>query len=312
MYTYNDDSSTWNFSYDNDPDISFNTREQVSTYSLVDSGTTEISKRGGLPYTEQPVYYVVHDQTGSKMQYVGASSDRYEYFTKKQIWRFGDYSIFYTFAMWDKKFRNNWKKNWLKKIEAEKASMYINWGRTEVTPTISVPDVDEAFDEIIMVDDILRVSKAINKRENQDMYAKTSTNQAAAVIAMPESETVAQRQYLLNRLYDARCEKGYEFRRVFNMNPVKGPKSLSALVEKIKSGDFELLGSDYSENHEFYSTDSLLDYIRWTKQPADTKGYEEAQKKMEAAEKTATDAIKILDPKDGLKALQDFEYQKFY
>jgi hypothetical protein len=172
------------------------------------------------------------------------------------------------------------------------------------------PSLDDLYEERRQIRAaIWNLNEAINYKTkgNNTMYATSNT----AIVAAAQPESVEQRQYLLNRLYTVREKKRQELHKHFKLNPVKGPTTLKDLVEKLKSGDVDL-PDYYTDEYEFYSVNSLISEIRWTKDKPDQKGYDAAIAKRDEAYNATVDTIKILSPEEGLKALQAFEAMTFH
>lgn len=182
------------------------------------------------------------------------------------------YDYFETFFEWDKRKRKKWKSSGI---------AMLNF----------TPGYNKA-DNILV-------------KENNMHY-----NNATAVIAAAPSETVKQRDYLEARLYDIVDTKRDEMQTFFKIDPVPTPKTLREAIEKLKSGDFTV-DDDRLDRKQYHVYDLFCD-IRWTKEKADRSGYEAALEKMYAARTKVMDSISILDPKEGLAALEAFEAQKFH
>ena len=257
--------------------------EEQDTYTLIPKG-----KRVWIDRNDGPVndFFVEHNQTGNTILWRGTACSNYHEFIDDLMSNDEEdiYDSFETFFEWSPSQKKSWKTKELARIKREHP--YYN------------PEVNElvkAFDDIFSV------------KENNMQY-----NTAVAAIAQQPSEAADQRKYLIRRLSDVEYKKLNEFHTTFKMNPVSGPRTLKDLVEKIKSGDFIMSVDDYDDEKEFYSTSCLVDYIRWSKEKPDSKGYDAAKKALAEAKKNTLDTITIMSPEEGLKALQAFEAQTFH
>lgn len=292
-------------------------------------------------------WIVQHDQSGTTIPYMKKQYALNNYLSKPEVSYKATY--FVTYASWSNTARGNWKRKQeakerpmhittldcipcvnampqpVKQPPIEHSNDYIKW---VLDPYMTWWDVPTLRDELEVINDIIEdddfddecfedhletrrlLTEAIayfNTKGNNKMYATSNT----AIVAAAQPESIDQREYLINRLYTLTTKKRQELHKHFKLNPVKGPKTLKELIEKIKSEDYTLPDC-YSDESEFYSISGLISEIRWSKDKPDQKGYDEASNKLDAAVADVTDTIKILSPEEGLKALKAFETQTFH
>lgn len=222
-------------------------------------------------------YIVEEVYSGQTISWMGASSEHYrdseEYLYEMDYEKF---ELFEEFFSWAKDQRNSWKKRQLKKLQQNPAY---------------------SLDANIPV------------KENNMQYS-TYNNAAVATVVAAETDEAKQRKYLTRRLDDIADQKRGDLYVFFKLDPVASPRTFTEFVDKIKSGDITYEGKDKDMKH--WSMYSLLDSIRWSKDPADHEGYNAATKKLSDERTKVQDTISILSPEEGLKALQAFEAKKFH
>lgn len=127
-----------------------------------------------------------------------------------------------------------------------------------------------------------------------------------------ESNETSKKNHLIRRLEDVYYHKSIDMRKVFNMDPAD-PRSPKELAERLKAGKYTVLKPEDDMSHgniwDFY----WRDYFTWEDpaNPADKKGHEAAQNKMDAAYRSAKDTIVVMDEATGLAALREFEAATF-
>lgn len=136
----------------------------------------------------------------------------------------------------------------------------------------------------------------VAKKGNNTMYTtQTYTNEPSA------------RSHLQSRLYDTREKKNVDLRRFFGLMDDEAPETAEDTIQRIKDGKYILRpASDY------YRT--FRDRIRW-RDPAkqeDEAGYEAAWEVLNKDFQDANDIITVLDVKDGLSALKQFESKTYH
>lgn len=141
------------------------------------------------------------------------------------------------------------------------------------------------------------------KKQETDMTTIAMNVQAA----MPQDSTADnQRRYLLDRLDSIRWNKRHAMEKAFGLEDDDYPQTAEDFLKRIKDGRFKL-----SEENRYCRT--FHDRVRWrdpeTKE--DTEGFEAAKKVMDESVTAAKDQILIMDPKDGLLAMQTFEASEF-
>lgn len=142
--------------------------------------------------------------------------------------------------------------------------------------------------------------------KGKKMYATSNT----AIVAAAQPETVGQRDYLISRLEEVSDKKYDDARTFFKLDPVERPKTLRDLIDQLKSGDYTI--DDDILDKKVYNSVDMLYNVRWTKEKSDQAGFEKASDAIREATIKIRDKIKILDPKEGLAALEAFEAQQFH
>lgn len=149
--------------------------------------------------------------------------------------------------------------------------------------------------------------EAINKKKEETMYANMN--------ATVGDEHAQKRDYLRRRLSDSFDTKRVEARVHFKLD-VEEPKSPKEAVERIKAGLFSFNDDYVKDNGEWKNKGetwrTAVDYISWRTTEADREGYDAFLETLEPAKTKAEDVIRVLDPADGLKALQEFESTTFH
>jgi hypothetical protein len=256
------------------PDDAFDIQTaDMDEYRLIPNG-----KEVRIPTDGEVNTYIVEEvYSGQTISWLGASDEKYvdviDYLCNED---YDKYELFEEFFEWSKSQRNSWKKRQLKKLQQNPAySLDAN------TPV----------------------------KENNMQYA-TYNNAAVATVVAAETDEAKQRKYLTRRLDDIADQKSGDLYVFFKLDPVASPRTFTEFVDKIKSGDITYEGKDKDMKH--WSMYSLLDSIRWSKDPADHEGYNAATKKLSDERTKVQDTISILSPEEGLKALQAFEAKKFH
>lgn len=271
---------------------------EEDTYSLIANGTEVTYTQGyndgaGIRIMS---YLVQHDQSGDTIKWCGRSEDSYYEHYNDERYDYGDHPLenFETFLGWHKRQRKKWKESWLKKLRAE--------------PKVTAMSYDPYYDGPCDCEECmpsLYISPAKKAKKGSTMNTA-----AATIIAQPDTTAADQRRHLGYRMRDVRAKHYETLRTTFKVNPVKGPRTLEEFVAKIKSDDFTM--PEQYKDYTFYGPEQIADMIRWTKEPADQKGYEAAEKKLSQAYQDLEDTITIMSPEEGLKALRDFASATFH
>jgi hypothetical protein len=124
-----------------------------------------------------------------------------------------------------------------------------------------------------------------------------------------------QRTYLKCRIDNIRYEKHREIGKQFFRDEPEGPKTIKELKERLKKGLYTIIEpKHYNEDDEDEEEISIYwrDYFSW--RTADTQfdkeGYKAAVEELDKFVQDLVDQIRILDPKDGLKLLEDLKKWK--
>lgn len=145
-------------------------------------------------------------------------------------------------------------------------------------------------------------------------YGTTSAEAKGVKPKEEEKETAMSLEqdqivYLNNRVYDV--YRSFNFTEMFNIYVNNSPKTYKELIDAIKNDKFKLDEKrtkridECVEDEDFWG--SSFDGIIWDGPQPDQDGYYQAQKELKAAFIATKDAINVLPPAEGLKALQEFE-----
>lgn len=134
-----------------------------------------------------------------------------------------------------------------------------------------------------------------------------------------KSDGVAdQRKYLEKRVYDLRYEKQREISNLFHEHEPDGPKTIKELKERLKKGLFTVLTpKNYDELEDEVDEGEYCGFF-WRKHFSwrtedtqfDKDGYQAASVELTTFVQGLHDQIKILDPKDTLRLLDDLKKWK--
>ncbi len=123
------------------------------------------------------------------------------------------------------------------------------------------------------------------------------------------TENDIKRDHLSNRMYQLDSQKEMEINRHFGLQDDEYPRTAKEFVKRIQDGRFVL--RDQSEADYF---ESVLDYIRFRdpNKVADKDGAWEARKLLSKDFRDTMDTVAIMDPAEGLKAVQAFEAKQYH
>lgn len=163
-----------------------------------------------------------------------------------------------------------------------------------------------------------KCGKVEKEEGNNPMYANNTT--IASVQAAPAPEAI-QRKYLSDRAYDIKRGHLEALRQEFNYyNSNDKPTTYKELIDAIKNDKFTLdekltkrvdRAAAEDEDDEYF--DDYFGYTVWTGikftdfPGYDYKGFDAASKALRDEFTKIEDTIAIMDPKDALAALQEFE-----
>src|SRR5678810_1139982 len=149
------------------------------------------------------------------------------------------------------------------------------------------------------------------KKETKNMRYSDNINISAPISFTAEDGTEDQRYHLRNRLYNIYAEKECELGEAFNLVDDDAPRTPREMRERINKGLFVINGEDKAPDAPFTWIGATLQW-RDPQKPADLAGYEAALDKARDARTKTMDDITILDPKDGLNSLREFEQATFH
>ena len=139
-------------------------------------------------------------------------------------------------------------------------------------------------------------------------------NYACASVTAPQSDTATSRNYLVDRLGNARYPKLSELREFFNLRVDNTPKTYKELIDAIKNDKFTIdkrvaakLEAREEDDEDSFTFDGALYGIIWDGPQADFKGYEAAEGEMTKQFTKAKDVVMVKSAEDGLAAIEAFE-----
>lgn len=135
--------------------------------------------------------------------------------------------------------------------------------------------------------------------ECEDRYVDMSD------ILQPQTDLEKSRHYLRGRVGDIRSDFDDEARKAYGLEDMDAPATPTELVKRIQDGLFVIEDS----NKDRHSYGYAASYITWRdpKVKKDTEGFEVAIEKFEKLQTKTLDAINILTPEEGLKAVEKLE-----
>jgi hypothetical protein len=121
----------------------------------------------------------------------------------------------------------------------------------------------------------------------------------------PQSDESKQRSYLSRRLNDLEHSKQQEAMKTFGLVDDDAPVNVKELIERILAKQY-VLDEKKVTNRGYYN---LQRGLRWRNPDLkeDQAGYDAFWSEFTKKQTATQDAISILPPADGLKALQEFE-----
>lgn len=143
------------------------------------------------------------------------------------------------------------------------------------------------------------------KAKKQEGITPMANYNAATIVAQADTTARDQRQHLHSRMWEVQQTKKYALKKQFHLIDDDAPKSPKEMAERIAAGKFIIRGLDKEETRYFSSYDAIV----W-RDPAvkpDQAGYDAVKTEMDKKYRETVDTITILDPKDGLDALREFE-----
>lgn len=153
-----------------------------------------------------------------------------------------------------------------------------------------------------------------NKYSKKRTPQKKETTMTTAVTIEANYDLRNQRHALDDALYSTESEKREELRDFFHLNDDKPPRNPVELVERIQAGKFMIPEVEAVKSKEGKSYYDPYNHIRW-RDPAvleDKAGFEAASAQLSADAEAVRLDLAILDPKDGLKALRDFQAKTYH
>lgn len=131
-----------------------------------------------------------------------------------------------------------------------------------------------------------------------------------------ENTMSTERNHLINRIDNIYYVKTRDLQGQFHIGEYTGPRHYKELIDWIKHGKFELdakrtkvIDRRVEENDEYMYDHDCFDGITWTGRghKNDFENYSKACDELKKAYNKAIDTAKVLEPAEGLKALNKFE-----
>jgi hypothetical protein len=147
-----------------------------------------------------------------------------------------------------------------------------------------------------------QMCKAIVNEENEEMNTTTSNDFAT------------QRRHLDQVMYTSKEKHRDSLAAKYHVKPVR-PKTVQEYVDWIKEGKWSLKpGYEGYTTSEIYIEpyEHLANFIRWSSEKTDQKGYVEAEKKLFKEYDDIQLRVKIKDPQEVLKEVEAFRDSKMY
>lgn len=135
-------------------------------------------------------------------------------------------------------------------------------------------------------------------------FQECVVNKKEADMGFNIDHAAVAKSHLRERLYQTNSQKDSKLRQMFGLRDDDAPRTPAALVARIQAGNFVL-----PKERENYDTYSPAEYIRWRSpdKMEDQAGFDAAWDTVEQKFVATMDTIEVLDPKDGLAALREFE-----
>lgn len=151
------------------------------------------------------------------------------------------------------------------------------------------------------------------KKEGKTPMKNYNDSYACASVSTAKSDTAVTRDYLLNRLENARYPKERGFTDTFNLYVDNFPKTYKELIDVIKNGKYTIdskiekqLAAVEADPSDSWYAGAFAGFI-WDGPKADRPGYDQAVKDLKDRQIKARDTIMVKDADAGLAALEAFE-----
>lgn len=147
----------------------------------------------------------------------------------------------------------------------------------------------------------------LNLQGQEQEKEKAMGNDCDCCCEAPTDPWAASKYHLLERARDVKCDKRTEIGRHFGKEGEACPQTAEELVEKIMSGQYKI-------SHEDHYPWNVLGNFIWgdPNRTLDAAGYNEAIDLLDKEFTDVRDDIKVLEPKDGLKAFRKFQEKSFH
>lgn len=184
----------------------------------------------------------------------------------------------------------------LKEVEDETTGYTFSWEcQKPPAEKMSMEDFNRAYNAL---------KTAQCKKELENIMSTISVN--------TNDRQDQQVRYLRDRLERVFFRKDLKARRFFGMVDDESPKTAKDLVERIKSDNFVISKAvaEFEEDEDYEgSYYSAIGHIKWRSpdKKKDPEGYKEWSETNEETYDRIKDAVFVLEPAEGLKALQEYE-----
>jgi hypothetical protein len=146
------------------------------------------------------------------------------------------------------------------------------------------------------------------------MHEQFNSVANAYAFSAPISLEVSQRQELRDELEGIYAVKDGELKTHFGLRDQDPPRHGKELVERIKTGEYVLLGEREFEDSDRTYYSQMTYGIRWRnpKVKVDREGYKLALEKMEKAHTSTKLDVIVLPLTEALASVRAFEEKKFH
>lgn len=229
------------------------------------------------------IWYVVHTITGKMRPYCnGRVSDVWE----EEAMEDEIYDLFETWICYTRRYRKKLKY------------MY-----TKNTPTFAPFPANGCV--TVTCSPMTELKAAVRQS-----YAKTNVKKEEEMNTVDLE--MKRGRYLEDRAFRINNEKEFELRKAFGLVDAPQPTTPKEFVEFIKEGKYEL--DEKHQDRKLWNPWAAGDYLRFRDPEVkrDEDGFNKASEILSKEYRTLMDDIAILDAKEGLEKLREFEAKTFH